>query len=173
VDVDGAERVIIGAARRLAVTGWVPAGRGSAAAPPTMDSRALRPLARALALLGVVACAPAWAGGFAMTPYGALAVDLLERLHAEEVVCPVDLEAAAVCFVVEPGRAAPLAETLEAFVLEGEGRLERGDWRSGNGAHRVTIAFDDDPWGGLEVWFAESGDARVEGRLEHVLRRRD
>ena len=138
-----------------------------------MDLHALRPLARALALVGLLACALAWAGGFAGTPYGVLAADLLELLHAEEVACAVDLDATAVCFVVEPGRAAPLAEALEAFVLEGEGRLERGDWRSGNGAHRVTIAFEDDPWGGLEVWFAESGDARVDGRLEHVSRRRD
>lgn len=138
-----------------------------------MDSRSRRPLARILALVGLLASATAWSGGFAGTPYGSLAADLLERLHAEEVVCPVDLEAAAVCFVVEPGRAAPLAETLEAFVLEGQGHVERSPWRSGNGAHRVTLAFHDDPWGGLEVWFAESGDARVEGRLEHVLRRRD
>ncbi len=138
-----------------------------------MDLRPFRPLARVVALVGGLACVSAWANGFGATPYGLLAAEVLERLHAEEVVCPVDLEAAAICFVVEPGRAAPVAESLEAFVLAGEGRLERGDWRSGNGAHRVTIVFDDDPWGGLEVWFAESGDARVEGRLEHVLRRRD
>lgn len=141
-----------------------------------MDPRAFRPRPHAV-LLALIAllwgAAPAEAGGFAGTPFARVAAELLERLHAEAVTCPVDLEADSVCFVVEPGRAAPLAEALESFVLEEAEVLEVGPWRSGNGTHRVTIAFRDDTWGALEVWFAERDATRVDGRLEHLLRRRD
>ena len=94
-------------------------------------------------------------------------------LHAELVPCPVAVAEATVCFVAEPARAAPLAEALDAFVADHAGALVVGPWQSGNGAHRVTLRWGDDLWGGLEVWFAELGPSRVEGRLEHVAKRRD
>ena len=113
------------------------------------------------------------AAGLVGTRYGHVADALLEHLHAELVPCPVAVADATVCFVAEPARAAPLAEALDAFVADHAGALEVGPWQSGNGAHRVTLYWDDDLWGGLEVWFAEHGERRVEGRLEHVEKRRD
>jgi hypothetical protein len=113
------------------------------------------------------------AGGLGGTPYDQVADALLEHLHAEQVPCPVSIGDASVCFVAEPARAAPLAEALDAFVADHAGALVVGPWRSGNGAHRVTLHWQDDLWGGLEVWFAEQGSTRVEGRLEHVAKRRD
>ena len=115
----------------------------------------------------------AGAAGLVGTPYDHVADALLERLHAERVPCPVAVGGAVVCFVAEPARAAPLAEALDAFVADHGGDLVVGPWHSGNGAHLVTLRWDDDLWGGLEVWIAEHGSSRVEGRLEHVAKRRD
>lgn len=120
-----------------------------------------------LALLGA-----SWAAGLVGTPYAHVGDELLRRLHAERVPCAPGAAATAVCFVAEPARAAVLAEELDLFVTEHGGALQRGSWSSGNGAYRATLHWSDDLWGGLEVWFAEQGAARVEGRLEHVLRRR-
>ena len=113
------------------------------------------------------------AGGLVGTPYDHVAGALLEHLHAEAVPCPTAVGAATVCFEVEPARAATLAEALDTFVADHDGALAVGPWRSGNGAHRVTLRWSDDPWGGLEIWFAEHGASRVVGRLEHVLKRHD
>lgn len=113
------------------------------------------------------------AGGLHAGPYGRVAEDLLARLHAEPVACPVGLDEGVVCFVVDPARVAPCAEGIEAYVAEHGGALTIGPWTAGNGAYQVTLAHRDDPMGGLEVWLAETGPTRVEGRLEHVLRRRD
>lgn len=132
-----------------------------------------RALARALAAALAWSAFAAAAGGLVGTPYDHVADALLERLHAELVPCPVAVAEATVCFVAEPARAAPLAEALEAFVADHAGALVVGPWQSGNGAHRVTLRWGDDLWGGLEVWFAELGPSRVEGRLEHVAKRRD
>jgi hypothetical protein len=111
--------------------------------------------------------------GLVGTPYEHVADALLEHLHGERVACPVSFGGTAVCFVAEPARAAPLAEALDTFVADHGGALVIGAWRSGNGAHRVTLRWADDVWGGLEVWLAEQGERRVEGRLEHVVRRSD
>ncbi|MDF1521645.1 MAG: hypothetical protein P1P87_02350 [Trueperaceae bacterium] len=134
-----------------------------------------RPLARAAAALLVLAglVGAALAAGLHGSPYGRVAEELLARLHAEPVACPVGLDDAVVCFVVDPARVAPCAEAIEAYVAEHGGALTIGPWSSGNGAYQVTIAHHDDLAGGLEVWLAETGTSRVEGRLEHVPRRRD
>lgn len=124
-------------------------------------------------LVAVWALGAAAAAGLVGTPYDHVADALLEHLHAERVPCPVAVGDATVCFVAEPARAAPLAEALDAFVVAHAGALAVGPWRSGNGAHRVTLYWEDDLWGGLEVWFAEHGASRVEGRFEHVPKRRD
>lgn len=134
-----------------------------------------RPLARVatalVALAGLVGAALAF--GVHGGPYGRVAEELLARLHAEPIACPVGLDEAVVCFVVDPARVAPCAEGIEAYVAEHGGALTIGPWSSGNGAHQVTVAHQDDLSGGLEIWLAETGPSRVEGRLEHVLRRRD
>jgi hypothetical protein len=134
-----------------------------------------RPLARVASTLVVVLVlvGAALAAGLHGSPYGRVAEELLARLHAEAVACPVGLDEAVVCFVVDPSRVAPCAEGIEAYVAEHGGALTIGPWSSGNGAYQVTIAHHDDLMGGLEVWLAETGTSRVEGRLEHVLRRRD
>jgi hypothetical protein len=113
------------------------------------------------------------AAGLVGTPYDHVAEALLDHLHAERVPCPVAVGDATVCFVVDPARAAPLAEALDAFVVDHAGALAVGPWRSGNGAHQVTLHWANDLWGGLEVWFAEHGASRVEGRFEYVVKRRD
>ncbi len=125
------------------------------------------------ALVALVVAGIAVAAGLVGTPYDHVADALLEHLHAEKVPCPVGFGEVAVCFVADPARAAPLAEALDVFVAEHAGALEVGPWHSGNGAHRVTLYWEDDLWGGLEVWLAEQGATRVEGRLEHVQRRHD
>lgn len=137
---------------------------------PTLRRTAAWTVVLAAAWAAVAAAAAASLVG---TPYDHVADALLEHLHAERVPCPVAVGEATVCFVVDPARAAPLAEALDAFVADHAGALEAGPWQSGNGAHRVTLYWDDDPWGGLEVWFAEHGATRVEGRFEHVAKRRD
>lgn len=113
------------------------------------------------------------AAGLVGTPYDHVADALLEHLHAESVPCLVAVGEATVCFVADPARAAPLAEALDTFVADHAGALVVGPWRSGNGAHQVTLHWEDDLWGGLEVWFAELGATRVEGRFEHVAKRLD
>lgn len=140
-------------------------------APRPHPSRLLR--AAWVAVLAVLVLGAAAAAGLVGTPYAHVADALLDRLRAERVPCAVAVAEATVCFVAEPARAAPLAEEFDAFVVDHGGTLATGSWRSGNGAHRVTLYWADDPRGGLEVWFAESGATRVEGRLEHVATRRD
>lgn len=121
------------------------------------------------------AVAIAWAGaaGLAGTPYAVVVDALLDRLHALPVPCAVDLDDLVVCFVADPARAAPLAETLEGYVAEFAGALRHGPWHAGNGTYRVTLWWSNDALGGLEVWLTEVVGARVEGRFELVPRRRD
>jgi hypothetical protein len=115
-----------------------------------------------------------WAGAWSLvgTPFAAIVDDLLRRFHAQEQVCRVALAPAQVCFVVEPGRAAQVAEALEAFLAEGTGSVVRGSWSSANGAHRVVITLPDASWGALELWLTEQPDHRVEGRFQHLPKRR-
>jgi len=133
------------------------------------------PRRRGRLLVVVVAVAVAWAGaaGLAGTPYAAVVDALLDRLHAQPVPCPVDLDDLVLCFVADPARAAPLAETLEGYVAEFGGALRHGPWLAGNATYRVTLWWSNDAVGGLEVWLTEVGPARVEGRFELVPRRRD
>ena len=127
---------------------------------------------RVLALAIVVLAAP-WAGAWSLagTPYGAIVGDLLRRFHAQERVCSVAQVPAEACFVVEPGRAAQLAEELEAFIAEHAGAVMRGGWSSANGAHRVAISLPDAGWGVLELWLIELPGHRVEGRFQHLPER--
>lgn len=129
--------------------------------------------ARVGALL-LAALFASWAGAWSLagTPFAAIVDDLLRRFHAQEQVCRVALAPAQVCFVVEPGRAAQVAEALEASLAEGAGSVARGSWSSANGAHRVVITLPDASWGALELWLTEQPDHRVEGRFQHLPKRR-
>ncbi len=127
-----------------------------------------------LAVLLLIALAGSWAGAWSLagTPFAAIVDDLMRRFHAREQVCPVALAPAHVCFVVEPGHAAQLAEVLEAFLGRANGAMVRGSWSSANGAHRVAITLPDASWGALELWLTEQPDHRVEGRFQHLPKRR-
>jgi len=124
-------------------------------------------------ILVVVALATSWAGAWSLaaTPYGAVVDALLRRFHAEERACRVTQVPAEACFVVEAGRAAQLAEGLEAFLAEHAGALVRGDWSSANGTHRVAVALPDAGWGALELWLIEVPGHRIEGRFQHLPER--
>lgn len=123
--------------------------------------------------LGVVALATSWSGAWSLTgtPYGAIVDDLLERFHAQEQACRVAQAPAEACFVVDPGRAALLAEAIEAFLDEHAGAVARGPWSSANGTHRVAIALTDAGWGTLELWLVEVPGHRIEGRFQHLPER--
>ena len=122
----------------------------------------------------LAALVASWAGAWSLggTPFAAIVDDLLRRFHAQEQVCQVALAPAQMCFVVEPGRVAQLAEALEAFLAQGPDAMVRGSWSSANGAHRVAITLTDASWGALELWLTELPDHRVEGRFQHLPKRR-
>jgi hypothetical protein len=123
--------------------------------------------------LGIVVLATSWAGAWSLdgTPFGTIVDDLMRRFHAQEQACTVALVPAEACFVVEPGRAAQLAEALETFLVERAGTVVRGGWSSANGAHRVAITLPDAGWGTLELWLTELPDHRLEGRFQHLPER--
>lgn len=127
-----------------------------------------------LRALVLAVLATPWAGAWSLdgTPFGPIVDDLLRRFHAQERGCAVAVVPAEACFVVEPGRAAQLAEVLEAFLAEHPGAVVRGGWTSANGAHRVAITLPDAGWGSLELWLSELSDHRVEGRFHHLPERR-
>lgn len=123
--------------------------------------------------LVVAAWATSWAAAWSLagTPYGGVVDALLRRFHAEERACGVTQLPAEACFVVAPGRAAQLAEVVEAFLAEHAGAMVRGDWSSANGAHHVAISLPDAGWGALELWLIEVPGDRIEGRFRHVPER--
>lgn len=122
-----------------------------------------------LVLVGALG-APVRAIGAA--PFRALVDGLLERFHASTQPCEAAIAPAIVCFVVQPGQVASLAEALEELIEEHDGAVVRGPWSSANGAHRVVLMLADPTWGGVELWLAERPGRRVEGRLEHLPKRR-
>ncbi|MFO8151522.1 MAG: hypothetical protein R6T93_14675 [Trueperaceae bacterium] len=128
---------------------------------------------RAQILVAVVALATSSAGAWSLagTPYGTVVDDLLRRFHAEEHACRVAQVPAEACFVVEPGRAAQLAEEVETFLEEHAGAVVRGSWSSANGTHRVAITLPDAGWGALELWLTELPGHGVEGRFQHLPER--
>ncbi|MBW6454377.1 MAG: hypothetical protein K0A98_00695 [Trueperaceae bacterium] len=123
--------------------------------------------------LAVVALVASWAGAWSLagTPYGAIVDDLLLRFHAQERACRVAQAPAEACFVVDPGRAALLAEAVEAFLAEHAGAVVRGPWSSANGTHRVALSLPDAGWGVLELWLVEVAGHRIEGRFRHLPER--
>ena len=122
-----------------------------------------------LGALGTVAARDA----IERSPYGPLAYDLLERLHATAVDCDLSLDPATRCFVIVPGTVAAVAEALERVVEEYGGSVLRSEWRSGNGVHHVELRLSDDLWGALELWLTEPDGQIVAGRLLHQPKRRN
>lgn len=107
------------------------------------------------------------------SPYGPLAHDLLERLHAKPVDCDLTLDPATRCFVIVPGTVAAVAEALERVTDEYGGSVLRSEWRSANGVHHVELRLSDDLWGALELWLTEPDGQIVAGRLLHQPKRRN
>jgi len=159
------------------------AGAGVGRPPPTMRHAPRLPnhpprglaAARSLALAVVVALTGvvSSANGVAATPFMPVIEALIERFHAEPRPCDMAIGQGHVCFVVRPGQVALLAASLEAFVGDQGGAIERGAWTSANGAHRVVLTLEDGAWGSLELWLAERPDRSVEGWFERWPRRRD
>lgn len=121
-----------------------------------------------LALLAAVGTAMA----IGSTPFASVLDGLLARFHAVEVPCGPSVVPPVACFVVEPGHVAVMAESLEAFLEEHAGGVQRGAWISGNGTHHVLLTLADPAWGALELWLTELPFHRVEGRVEHLPKRR-
>ncbi len=120
----------------------------------------------------------AWSPGIARndidrSPYGPVAADLLERLHASEVACDLTLDPGTRCFIIVPGTVAAVAEALEGVMIEYGGSLMRSAWRSANGVHHVEIRLSDDLWGALELWLTEPDGQNVAGRLLYLPKRRN
>lgn len=121
-------------------------------------------------LLAWALSASSW--GLDDSPFPALIDELLKRFHASSVACEAAVAPALACFVADPGHAANLAEALESYLTEHGGGLQRGPWSSANGTHRVVLTLDDPTWGGVELWLVERPGPRVEGRFEHLPKRR-
>ncbi len=120
----------------------------------------------------------AWSPGVARndidrSPYGPVAADLLERLHASGVACDLTLDPGMRCFTIVPGTVAAVAEALEGVMIEYGGSLMRSAWRSANGVHHVEIRLSDDLWGALELWLTEPDGQNVAGRLLYLPKRRN
>ena len=120
----------------------------------------------------------AWSVGVARndidrSPYGPVAADLLERLHASELACDLTLDPGTRCFTIVPGTVAAVAEALEGVMVEYGGSLVRSAWRSANGVHHVEIRLSDDLWGALELWLTEPDGQNVAGRLLYLPKRRN
>lgn len=116
----------------------------------------------------------AWAGAWSLagTPYGPVVEALLRRFQAHERACALPQLPAEACFVVEPARAAQLAEEVEAYLAERAGAMVRGAWSSANGTHRVALTLPGAGWGSLELWLSELPGHRVMGRFQHLPERR-
>ncbi len=106
------------------------------------------------------------------SPYGSVARALLEQLHALEVPCDLTLDPGTMCFTIDPGTVAAVAEVLEDLVSEHGGALSRSEWRSANGVHHVELRLSDDLWGALEMWLTEPAGQAVAGRLLYLPKRR-
>lgn len=142
--------------------------------PHPRRRRLPRPLcALALVLLLTGAGAAASSGGLATTPFRPLVDDLLERFHGVVEACDLVAGAGDVCFAVKPGSVAQLAEVLEGVIGDQAGAVERSEWTSANGAHRVVLMLADESWGTLELWLSERPDRLVEGWFERRPRPRD
>lgn len=139
--------------------------------PPTKQGAAARVHARRVAASVATAALLLTGAAHAIggSPYGWVVEALLEGFRAEPIACEVAVPVPwPSCFAAEPARAALLAEWFESFVEGHPGVIERGAWSSANGAHRVTLAFQDGAWGLLELWLIESPGQRVEGRFEFL-----
>ncbi len=109
----------------------------------------------------------------ARSPYGPVASDMLERLHALEAPCEMAIDPGMRCFTIVPGTVAGAAEVLESALTEYGGTLTRSAWRSANGVHHVVVWLLDDVWGALELWLTEPDGQMVAGRLLYVPKRRN
>lgn len=107
------------------------------------------------------------------SPYGPVVADVLDRLHAIEVVCELTLDPDTRCIVVLPGTVAAVAETLEAVLDAYAGTLVRSEWRSANGVYHVEVRLTDDLWGALQLWLTEPDGQAVHGRLLYVPKPRN
>lgn len=125
-------------------------------------------LALALALAGAVGAH----NEIERSPYGSVARDLLAHVHARQVPCELSLDPGTMCFVIEPGTVATVAEALERLMTEYGGALSRSEWRSANGVHHVEVRLSDDLWGALELWLTEPAGQTVAGRLSYLPKRR-
>ena len=125
-------------------------------------------LVLALGATGVV-----WAhNDIERSPYGSVARDLFAQLHALEVACDLTLDPGTMCFTIDPGTVAAVAEALEDLVTDYGGALSRSEWRSANGVHHVELRLSDDLWGSLEMWLTEPAGQAVAGRLLYLPKRR-
>ncbi len=102
--------------------------------------------------------------------YGMLLEDLLEAFYAEIVPCDDGANGVAeVCFLSDTASASYLAERLgevaESYDYAG---LRSGGWRAANGVWTVRLSFPNDLYGQLEVFLAETQDARVKGLVRLV-----
>jgi hypothetical protein len=109
----------------------------------------------------------------ARSPYGPVASDILERLHALEATCDMAIDPGTRCFTIAPGTVAHAAEMLEGALVEYGGTLTRSPWRSANGVYYVAVWLLDDVWGALELWLTEPDGQTVAGRIMYVPKRRN
>lgn len=104
-----------------------------------------------------------------VTPYGAVASDVLAAFDAEIVPCVGAIASSDVCFVVAVAAPTALAARLEG-VIEAyrPAGLTAGAWRAANGVWSLTLRFGSGRYGELEVYLSETGSSSVRGALVFV-----